>query len=70
MRYIFLGLKKGPDHLAFKKDIFPGVPAVAQQGLAAPLQCQDAGLIPGLAQWVKGSGIAAAAAWGTTAALI
>ena len=29
-------------------------------GLATPLQCQDAGLIPSPAQWVKRSGIAAA----------
>ena len=26
------------------------------------LKCQDAGSIPGLAQWVKGSGVTAAAA--------
>ena len=31
-------------------------------GLAVSLQCQDASLIPGPAQWVKGSGIAAAVA--------
>ena len=31
-------------------------------GLEASLQQQDAGLIPGLAQWVEGSGIAEAAA--------
>ena len=31
-------------------------------GSAVSLQCQDAGSIPGLAQWVKGSGIAAAMA--------
>ena len=29
-------------------------------GLGTSLQCQDAGLIPGLAQWVKGSGMAPA----------
>ena len=33
-----------------------------QRGLAASLQHQDQGLIPGLAQWLKGSSIAAAAA--------
>ena len=30
-------------------------------GLAVSLQRQDAGLIPGPAQWVKGSGVATAA---------
>ena len=31
-------------------------------GLAVSLQSQDAGLIPGLAQWVKESGVTAAVA--------
>ena len=30
-------------------------------GLAASLQCQDASMIPSLAQWVKRSGVVAAA---------
>ena len=34
------------------------------------LQCQDAGSIPSPAQWVKGSGIAAAVAWITAVAQI
>ena len=38
--------------------------------LAASLQCQDAGSILGLAQWVKGSGIATAVVYVTTAAQI
>ena len=37
-------------------------------GSAAFLQCQEAGLIPGPAQWVKGSGVAAAMALVATAA--
>ena len=34
-------------------------------GLAAHLEHWDAGLIPGLAQWVKGSGVIAAVVWVT-----
>ena len=30
----------------------------SEAGLVASLKCQDAGLIPGPAHWVKGSGIA------------
>ena len=38
-------------------------------GLAVvSLQHQDAGSIPGLAQWVKGSGIVVAAVWVATVA--
>ena len=33
---------------------------MAQWDQLVSLQCQDADLIPGLAQWVKGSGVAAA----------
>ena len=39
-----------------------GVPAVAV-GLAGSPQRQDSGLISSLAQWAKGSGVAAAVAW-------
>ena len=39
-------------------------------GLAASVQCQDAGLILSLAQWVKGSSIAAAMVMVTTVAQI
>ena len=36
----------------------------------ASLQCQDAGLIPSLAQWVKGTSAATDAAWVTSVAQI
>ena len=39
-------------------------------GLAVSLQCQDTALIPSLAQGVKGSSIAVAAAWVTAAPCI
>ena len=39
-------------------------------GSAGSLQRQDAGLIPGLAQWDKGSGVATAAAEVATVAWI
>ena len=38
--------------------------------LAVSLQHQDAGLVPDPAQWVKGSGVAAAIAWVTVVAQI
>ena len=46
-----------------------GVPTVDQQDPGASLQHQDEDSIPSQAQWVKGSGIAAAAACGETAQL-
>ena len=46
-----------------KTDVF-GVPVVVQRvrnTIAG--YCRDAGSIPGLAQWIKGSGVDAAATW-------
>ena len=40
---------------------------MVQWGSAVSLQCQDAGLIPGPTQWVKGCGIVV---WVTTVAQI
>ena len=39
-------------------------------GSVASLQRQDAGLLPSLASWVKGSSIATAVAWVATVAWI
>ena len=45
-----------------KKITMAGVPAVAQRDHQCLLQHQDAGLIPGPTQWVKGASAAAATA--------
>ena len=56
------------NHLSSSKCSSRGVPTVAQTGMAASLQRQDAGLIPRPAQWVKGSGVVTGAAQVATAA--
>ena len=35
------------------KESYMGVPIVAQQDMNLTVICEDEGLIPGLAQWVK-----------------
>ena len=46
--------------------VIVGVPIVAQQDWQHLSSTKDAGSIPGPAQWVKRSGIAAASLWVTT----